>query len=365
MRPPTAVWNEAEGKSKNISTGRMRPLYTSCSEHYHALERNSLEQTTIDPNASQGMSVISSEKPQANGSPFLRLPTEIRLHIYSLLVLPRQPSDLLPSYEKITSSTQDYYDYDKTRFGTDRTTTNPTLHIRTFDPQTYPRRYGTNRSHIRSKYSVRGQSMRFRCMETTYHCVNNPKIESNMALLRTNKQIHAEAAELLYGSYTFDFDTHVEAIAPFMADLTPFARSCIKSVRIVKRALAYQKEFDKCEWSGALRALTDSSNGIALRKLELGIVAGRPGPDGWDDVSTYNASDFGILREQENMEWIQYLLAFRGLQELEVDAVIEHCPPVTSSTNMANYVRFSASVEGGFREWLKGEILVEGLSSKA
>jgi hypothetical protein len=194
-------------------------------------------------------------------------------------------------------------------------------------------------------------------METTYHCVNIPRIESNLALLRTNKQIHAEAAELLYGSYTFDFDTHVEAIAPFFSDLSPFARSCIKSVRIVKRALAYQKEFDKCEWSGALGALTDSNTGISLRKLELGIVAGRPGPNGWDEVQTYCASDFGVLREQEGMEWIQYLLEFKGLQELEVDAVIEHCPPVTSSTNMANYVRFSASVEGGFRDWLTGEVL--------
>jgi hypothetical protein len=194
-------------------------------------------------------------------------------------------------------------------------------------------------------------------METTYHCVNIPRIESNLALLRTNKQIHAEAAELLYGSYTFDFDTHVEAIAPFFADLTAFSRSCIKSVRIVKRALAYQKEFDKCEWSGAMSALTNPRNGIALRNLELGIVAGRPGPNGWDDIAPYSVGDFRILREQEGMEWIQYLLEFKGLQGMEVDAVIEHCPPVTSSTNMANYVRFSASVEGAFREWLKGEVL--------
>lgn len=193
-------------------------------------------------------------------------------------------------------------------------------------------------------------------MSTTYHCINTPRIESS-GIMRVNKQIHAEVAECLYSGYTFDFDTHVEAIVPFLADLTPFARSCIKSVRIVKRALAYQKEFDKCEWSGALRALTDSSSNISLRRLELGVVAGRPGENGWDRVATYCARDFELLRTQDGMEWMQYLLDFGGLKELDVQAVVEHCPPPTSSSAMANYVRFSASVEGGFREWLQGQLL--------
>ena len=212
---------------------------------------------------------------------------------------------------------------------------------------------------LRSKYSVRCDRFRSACKRTTYHCVNVPRIEDHLAILRTNQQIHAECADLLYSTYTFDFDTHVEAIVPFLSDLTPYARSCIKSIRFVKRALAYEKEFDRCEWSNALRYLTSASSGISLRKLDLGIVAGRPGENGWDRIARYPAEYFRQSREDgEGMEWLQYLLEVKGLEELEVNAVVEHCPPATNSSAMARYVRFSASVEGGFAEFLKEQLLV-------
>ena len=367
---------------KNISTGlKMRPLYTSCSEHYEQLDKNLEGFPSSNSNTSRADSYRRGEcrphflqlntlprmpstspvfqKPDPTSSPFLRLPTEIRLHIYSLLVLPRQPNDLLPSYEKVSSSTQDYFDYDKKQYGTDRPVcadlSRPTLHLRTVDPSRYKARYP--KGHSRATYSVRVDRFRARCMETTYHCVNNPRIEDNLAILRCNRQIHNEAAELLYGSYTFDFDTHVESIIPFLSDLSPFSRSCIKSIRLVKRALPYLKEFDKCEWHNALRYITSSNNNISLRRLELGVVAGRPGEHGWDKVSKYSASDFELLQGMEGMEWMQYLLEINKLQELDVQAVIEHCPPCTSSSAMANYVRFSASVETGFRDYLMGQLL--------
>ncbi|KAF2766255.1 hypothetical protein EJ03DRAFT_181786 [Teratosphaeria nubilosa] len=270
--------------------------------------------------------------------------------------------DLLPSYEKVRASTQDYFDYDKKQHGTDHPATadlaHPHLLIRTIDPDRYRKRYPDSYpTPIRSKYSVRCDHFRSACKSTTYHCVNNPRFEDQLSILRVNKMIHAEAAELLYGSYTFDFDTHVEAIVPFLSDLTPFARSCIKSVRLVKRALAYEKEFDRCEWSNALRYLTSSSTGVSLRKLELGVVAGRPGANGWDRVAVYNKNDMKLLSGLEGYEWMQYLLEFRGLQQLEVQPVIEHCPPGGTSMALAGYIRFSASVEIGFREYLREQLL--------
>lgn len=290
-------------------------------------------------------------------SRFLRLPVEIRLQIYSLLVLPAQANDLLPSLEKISSSTQDYFDYG----GTDRPATadlsRPTLYIRTIDPTRYKARFPRDPPHLRSSYSVRADRFRARCMATTYHCVNIPRIGTNLGILGTNKQIHNEVAELLYGSYTFDFDTHIEAIIPFLSDLPPFARSCIKDIRLVQRALPYMKEFDKCEWSNALRYLTSCHNDIHLRRLELGVVAGRPGENGWDRIARYSARDFEVLQQNDNMTWLQYLLEIEGLQELDVQAVIEHCPPCTSSSAMASFVRFSASVETGFADFLKGQLL--------
>ncbi|KAM3413516.1 hypothetical protein BST61_g11505 [Cercospora zeina] len=298
---------------------------------------------------------------QRRGSPFLRLPTEIRLQIYSLLIFPRRAIDLLCSFERIGASAVDAVDYDAWKVGENGTVSpdvlkHPTLRIRTVDPTRYKGR-NADRPHARTSYSVRADRFAARCMATTYHCVNVPRIEHNVAILRTNKQIHAEAAELMYSSYTFDFDTHVEAIIPFLGDLTPVTRSCIKSIRLTKRALAYLKEFDKCEWENALRYLTNVDNNIFLRRLELGVVAGRPGERGWDRIATYSAADFKLLKTHEGMEWLQYLEELNKLQELEVQAVVEHCPPVTSSTNMANYVRFSASVESGFAEYLREQLL--------
>lgn len=379
--PPAAAIRSNDSDNRptnvtNVSLGFMRPLYTSCTEHYHAQEdkeRKAENQSgsrflclnELPRMPSPSPPVSPARRPYVDGqqSPFLRLPPELRLQIYSLLVLPRKSTDLLPSFEKVHSSCQDYYDYDRKAYGTDRPATadlsHPALLIRTIDPMRYGQRYPQSRPFpIRNKYSVRCDRFRSACKSTTYHCVNNPRFEDHLAILRANKQIHAEAAELLYSSYTFDFDSHVEAIVPFLSDLTPFARSCVKSIRFVKRALAYEKEFDRCEWSHALRYLTSTSSGISLRKLELGIVAGRPGENGWDRVPRYNAEYFRQCRSDgESMEWVQYLLEIQGLQELEVHAVVEHCAPGTNSSAMAKYIRFSASVEGGFSEYLREQLV--------
>lgn len=288
-------------------------------------------------------STPAAEHPQRHptASPFLRLPTELRLQIYSLLLFPRQSTDLLCSWDKLDATDP---------------LNHPTLRIRSVDPTKYQNRFA-NRPHTRTGYSVRADLFAHRCMATTYHCVNVPHIEDNLAVLRTNRQIHSEAAELMYSSYTFDFDTHIEAIIPFLCDLTPLARGCIKNIRLTKRALAYIKEFDRCEWENAWRYLTNAENNINIRRLELAVIAGRPGDNGWDGIATYSAADFNFLKTQEGMEWLQYVEKIGPVQELEVHAIVEHCPSITSSNAMASYVRFSASVEAGFAEYLRGRLL--------
>jgi hypothetical protein len=207
--------------------------------------------------------------------------------------------------------------------------------------------------------------MRAQTAETTYHCINNPRIEDNLAIMRTNTLIHTEVCELLYGHYTFDFDTHVEAVIPFLADLTPYARSCIKSIRIVKRALPDEKEFDRCEWSNAMRYLTTRGNNIKLRRLQLGIVAGRPGSTGWDRIPKYSAKDCALLAQGHGMEWMQYLLEITDLESLDVRAIVQNCASASSSATMAHYVRFSASVETGFAEFLRSRLLANPSESLA
>ncbi|KAK4979444.1 hypothetical protein LTR28_004598, partial [Elasticomyces elasticus] len=143
------------------------------------------------------------------------------------------------------------------------------------------------------------------------------------------------------------------AIVPFFSDLTPFARSCVKGMRVVKRALPYEKEFDRCEWSAAFAYL---ANDVCLRTLSLGVVAGKPGPQGWEGVVGYSKHDFRTVQEQDDMQWIQEIVNVRSVKAIDVKGVIEHCPPPMSMA-MARYIKFSASVDVGFGEFLKEEMV--------
>ena len=95
---------------------------------------------------------------------------------------------------------------------------------------------------------------------------------------------------------------------------------------------------------------------VPIQSLSLGIVAGRPGPGGWDEVVPYEERDFQVLKDMDGWEWVRDLLGMRGLERLHVEAVIEHCPP-PMSTAMARYVKFSASVDGSFARFLESEML--------
>ncbi|GAB7339373.1 hypothetical protein MBLNU457_6013t1 [Dothideomycetes sp. NU457] len=284
---------------------------------------------------------------------FLRLPTEVRLIIYDLLLL--KSTDELDILKTITSAkflpaTPDYYDYEEIGPGSVTPTSrfSHVLKIRTEDPQSYAQRQP---EHRRSQFMIRSDRFRARCMHTTYHLVSN--IGLHPLILCANQRIHAEAAEILYSRYTFDFDTHIEAIVPFFSDLTPFARSCVRSIRLVKRALPYEKEFDRAEWSNAINYIAEN---VPVQQLSLGIIAGKPSATGWTNVLPYNEMDFHFLKDMDGMEWVQDLLNINGLERLDVKAVVEHCPP-PMSTAMARYVKFSSSVDGSFTQFLKSEMV--------
>lgn len=122
----------------------------------------------------------------------------------------------------------------------------------------------------------------------------------------------------------------------------------------MKRALPYQKCFDNAEWSAALEYISENLN---LKSLSLGIVAGKPGPNGWDFLTPYSAVEFEYMRDTDEMEWMQSLLSVKGLVRLDVDAVVEHCPPPMSKA-MATYVRFSSSIDSTFAGFLKERMIL-------
>lgn len=207
------------------------------------------------------------------------------------------------------------------------------------------------------------------------------------SLLALNQQIHAEASKVLYSTYMFSFHTSIEAAVPFLSDLTPLARSHIRQLSLTKKALPYTKEFDRAEWASLCEFLVDhqppcpSQNTATLyseqpntaiipfrlRTLHLNVIAGKPDL-GWSSISPITSSDFATMMRMRNewgghslggvdLEWAEQLMQVKGLKELKVKPLVEHCArPV--SEKQAFWVAFSKSVEeGGFGEWVRGAMV--------
>ena len=249
---------------------------------------------------------------------FMQIPAEIRLMIYKLLLVNEQER---------------------------------TLSIRTEDPTDCASPHLKQRR--RSSYRIMADRFRARSIETTYHLPSDLAIYPS--ILGVNRQIHTEASHVLYSEHIFDFDKDVEAVVPFLQDLTTEARSSIKRIHIVKRALPYLKDFDHCEWRSVCAYLSDS---MELVQLGLGVLGGKPASQ-WEAKETYDKSDFYLISRFEGMEWMNQLAAIKGLQHLDVKAHPQHCPPPMSNA-MAFFVTFSASIESGFAEYLRSEMVLQG-----
>jgi hypothetical protein len=90
-----------------------------------------------------------------------------------------------------------------------------TLYIHTLNPiSSPPARPPTTTAIRRTPYRFRGSRFRARTLPTTYTVLQHPHAThlraTAPALLRTSRQLHAEAAALLYGAYTLAFGTAVE-----------------------------------------------------------------------------------------------------------------------------------------------------------
>ncbi|KAI9734693.1 MAG: hypothetical protein M1834_002295 [Cirrosporium novae-zelandiae] len=198
-----------------------------------------------------------------------------------------------------------------------------TLSIRSEKPKVY-RLMKHSKYRSRSSYWVLCERMRAQCLETTYHLVNNPGIDT--AILPINRKLYHEACHVLYSRYTFDFHTDIEAVIPFMADLSLVSRNSIQSIDLWKRPLPRVKEFDRAEWRNTCEYLRAQMH---LDRLGLHIIGGRPLPT-FRTGQKFNAETFKALEYiegQDNMAWVQDLRSIKGLRKLDVVAQIQHCPP--------------------------------------
>lgn len=312
--------------------------------------------------------------------------------IYEYMLLPSQKPSSIQNIS-VANLLPDYHTY----YSSDTNSDPFTLTVRTIDP--YMGAHGNHGWRKRSTYHARtgaffpSASARSQILHsfvkntpdtgdhigpfltstvpTTYRILLSPYTAhlryTVPSLLALNRQIHAEASKVLYSAYTWTFHSNIESAVPFFSDLTPIARSHVRSVQITKKALPYTQEFDRAEWKSLCSFL---STQLSLRTLSLGVVAGRPGDEGWDSIEPITKEDFEELRKYQiqwrmsagtfggvDLEWADQLKQIKGLREVSIKAAVEHCPlPV--SEGMRFWVAFSRSVECGFADWIRAGMVL-------
>ncbi|KAF2133516.1 hypothetical protein P153DRAFT_281670 [Dothidotthia symphoricarpi CBS 119687] len=279
-------------------------------------------------------------------SPLLRLPLELRLMIYEYLLFP-STHPTTGSGTSIANLLPDFHTY----YSADTNNDPFTLSVRTIDPWLGGQPKSWRR---RSTYYVRTGAFLTSSTPTTYRILLSPYTahlrHTIPSLLSLNHQIHAEATKTFYATYTFSFHTAIEAIVPFLTDLTPLARQSVRTLHFTKKVLPYTKEFDRAEWARAC-AFLGAGGMQGLRCVHLGVVVGRPAT-GWEGVGMISSAGFEELvrvrRGGVDLEWVEQVLAIGGLGEVRVEALVERCAVPVSET-MAFWVAFSRGVvEGGF-----------------
>ncbi|TVY37092.1 hypothetical protein LSUB1_G005895 [Lachnellula subtilissima] len=250
-------------------------------------------------------------------SPLMLIPSEIRLAIYQLLL---------------------------------NDNGHKTLEIRNEDPESYKR----HDIPSRTSYRIIGRDLTRRSQSTTYHLTTDT--EMHTSIMGVNRKIYEETSYLLYGSHTFSFGRDIEAMVPFFSDMTKQTRPLLHEIALVKQGSVYTRDYDRCEWRNLCEFL---SNDMRIGSLRLVVEGGRPSL-GWDNLPQYTMADFKTLAhvKYESLNWVWELLSIKGIQSLDVSSEIHHCPPSHSSA-MELFAAFSASIEKGFADFLRSEMLVQ------
>lgn len=224
--------------------------------------------------------------------------------------------------------------------------------VRNYDPEAYQRRS----PHKRSQYRVLGRDIARQSKPTTYHLVTD--VEIYTSIMAVNRKIYEETAHMLYANRSFSFDRDIEAIVPFFNDLSNSTRSLVHEISLAKQGSVYTRDFDRCEWANVCEFLGEN---MRLHSLKIIVEGGRP-TLGWDGLPEFTAKDFKTLQnvQYDPLEWVWDLLKVKGIQKLEVGSEIRHCPP-SHSNAMAFFAAFSASIETGFADFLRSQMLIEVL----
>ncbi|KAI3527471.1 hypothetical protein CSPX01_16956 [Colletotrichum filicis] len=215
---------------------------------------------------------------------------------------------------------------------------------------------GALSTYRRTSYRIIERSFHRQCFLTTYahHHPASPKSTMHPEIMAVNRRIHRETSHLLYGRpHGFDFGSDVEAVVPFLKDLTPSSRSAIQELTIRKDGpvMHCNSESDRLDWATMCAYLGRLDK--AIPRLRIIVEGGRP-TAAWEGPQVLSVSDLRLLAliKHDSMEWVAELAKVEGIEQLEIVPRIRHLPaPGTTATLL--FAAFSASIDTALVEYLQ------------
>lgn len=204
---------------------------------------------------------------------------------------------------------------------------------------------------LRSAYHVQERSFQRPLYQTTYGMKGDKELHP--AILAVNRKLRQEVAHHLYGMHSFHFGTDVEAVVPFLLDMTISTRSIIKEIAVYKKAPSKSAITGDHSWPSTCQFLGTLPR---LRKLKIIVEGGKP-KNPWDGPQDLSVSDIRLLYSTRNecLEWARSLATIHSVEDVEIIADSKPMAQPTTSSDLI-YAAFSASIETTFVEFLKDDL---------
>lgn len=203
----------------------------------------------------------------------------------------------------------------------------------------------------RSTYNVQSRNFQRTLHKTTYGFKGQCCFDARIMMV--NRQLYHELANHLYGQHDFCFGSDLEAVIPFLQDISTMSLQSLRSVTVHK-ARPFPCPWDDILWRTMCQFLGSVSK---LRHLRIVLQGGRP-RDTWDGPQQLSVSDFRLLYATRNecLQWARDITAARAaVEELEIVADMKPMAEPTTSDALI-FAAFSASIETTLVEFMCTEL---------
>lgn len=205
----------------------------------------------------------------------------------------------------------------------------------------------------RTPYYIQARTMDRRVYETTYGVDDEQDFQIHPAILAVNRKIRGEASEYLYGRHSFHFDRDIEAVAPFLRDMTVPTRDVLKEITIRKRSPLLPLHNENDIWLSICKFLRTLPR---LRKLRIIVEGGQPSQP-WDGPQELSVSDLRLLHatRHECLDWVRGLAQVKSIEQIEICAEMGFMTAPTTSPSLI-FAALSSSIETSLVDFLRDDL---------